>query len=238
MRFSPTSLALGKPINFRAADDVQKFALGTRITAVDQDYSSVANVPNGGGGEFVYVKGASTFIPGRLVHVDKDWNLLDVPNTASTCRPCFVAVSGFTSTQLYGWVQRSGMVPIATSTAGSTGALYIGAAGQVTTTQANGKQVLNATSLIAGSGSFTRSIKTVNGSKFVQVNDVTGMFVGQAVSGTGVAASSTIADIDPSGQAITLNNACTASDSVTGTFTHTGYVIAHIENPFVQGQVV
>ena len=45
-----------------------------------------------------------------------------------------------------------------------------------------------------------------------------------------------ITDIDVGGNRITINNAATASGSVTLTFTHTLYGICNIAYPHVQGQ--
>lgn len=241
MRFAPiTGGAVPQLIQFGDdADATQRWALGTVVQAVSPLFSSTANRPNGLHGTFMYAQAAGTFVPGRLVHTDKDLALLDVPDTAGTGRGFAVAVSSFTSTNKYGWIcTAAGGLPMLGVTAFAAGAQYIGGAGQTSSTQANGKQLLNTRALIGATGSFTETITTQNSSKRVRVANVTGMFVGQAVSGTGVAASSTIASIDPSGAFITLNNACTASGTVTGTFTHTGYVIAQFNRPFVQGQVV
>lgn len=224
-------------IAFAKAEPSQAFALGTRVIGVSPDYSTTAGIANPGGVGLLYVKAAGTFDTGRLVHVDKDWTLLDMPDTAATGRPVFVTVSAFTSTNAYGWVAYSGIVPIQASTASSAAALYIGAAGQCKSTQVNGKQIVGAFGLIATTGSFTQSVVTRTGSQQVRCENLAGVFVGQTVSGTGIPSSTEISDIDVGGRIITINNAATAGGTVTGTFTNTGFVVAHIESPFVQGQV-
>jgi len=235
MRFSPEILTAG-PIGFFPGSDTQKLPLGTRVVANSNDYSSTAGVPNGGGGEFIYVKAGGTFVCGRLVHVDKDWNLLDVPSTANTGRPAYVAISDFTATNAYGWVMAAGMCPIKTSVAATAGAVFVGTAGLVTPTPAAGKALLNATCLIAASGSFTRSGTTTKGSKRIAVADVSGLYVGLVPSGTGIAAG-TIESIEPGGSGFNNSAVATATGTVTVTFTHTGFGIYHIEHPFVQGQI-
>lgn len=238
MRLSPISLAAGKRLDFAAGDTEQKHALGTRTGFVSYDYSTTAGVPNAGGGEAIYVKAAGTFIPGRLVHIDKDWNILDMPNTPGTGRPVYVCLSDFSATNCYGWVAAAGVVPVSFSVAATAGLVFFGAAGQASPTQANGKQILGATTLIAAAATFTKSVKTNNGSKRLEMNDVSGCYPGLAVSGTGIAGGSTIASIDPGGRFVTLSANMTATAVVTGTFTHTGYGIVHIEHPFVQGQIL
>lgn len=237
MRFN-SLIAVAQPIGFYDASPTATLPLGTRVFAESSDFSATAGVGNGGGGEFLYVKAAGTFIPGRCVHVDKDWVLLDMPTTAATGRPVAVAISSFTSTNMYGWVMVSGMCPIATSTAATAGAVYMGsAAGQVTPAQANGKQLVNAWCLVAASGSFTKVGTTKKGSKEIKVSDVSGLYLGLVPSGTGIAAG-TIEKLDAGGQAFNNSAVATASGTVTVTFTHTGYGIFHISHPFVQGQVV
>lgn len=224
-------------VPFAKAQPDQVLALGTRIIGVSPDYSTTAGVCNPGGAGLLYVKAEDTFDTGRLVHVSKDWVISDVPDTAATGRPFFVCVSSFTATNAYGWVAYSGIVPIQASAASSAAALYIGAAGQCKSAQVNGKQLVGAFGLIATTGSFTQTVVTRTGSYQIKCESLAGVFVGQTVSGTGIQSSTEISDIDLGGKIITVNNACTASGSVTGTFTNTGFVVSHIESPFVQGQV-
>lgn len=237
MRLAPMTAIAGKLVNFFTADDVQKHQLGTRMDAVDSDYLAVANVGNGGGATVIYAKGVGTFATGRLVHLDKDYNILDVPVTGNTGRAVHVVLSNFTATSNFGWIGRCGTFPVSFSVAATVGAVFGGAAGQATPTAAAGRQILNAVTFIASTGAFTRTTRTRNGRPQVEVNDVSGMFPGMAVSGTGIPGGATIATIDNSGNLITLSANATASASVTGTFTHTGFGMVHIDSPFMQGQV-
>lgn len=237
MRYSPVDIAVGKVLNYFVATPDQQHALGTRTDVVSYDYDTTANVPNGGGGEALYVKATGTFAVGRLVCIDKDWTLLDAPNTANTGRPVFVCMQAFSSTNQYGWVLRSGIFPVSFAVAATVGPVYIGGAGQATPTLAGGKQLLNATTLIAAAGTFTRTVKTVNGSPYVTVmNGVQGIYPGLTPSGTGIAAS-TVSSIDPDGRTLKLTANATASGTVTVTFTHTGFGIVHFSNPCAQGNI-
>ena len=236
MRFSPLDIAVGNLVSGLPADPIQKHQVGTRFNAVCNDYSTAAGYPNGGGAELIYVKAGGTFLNGRLVHVDKDWTLLDVPSTAGTGRSLFVTLSSFSATNIYGWVMASGMCPVRTSVAATVGPVYVGTTGVITPTAANGKQILGASTVIAASGTVTKTAKTLNGSPVIKVNDVGGLYVGMTMSGTGL--SGTIASIDPGANEITLTANSTATATVTMTGTHTGFGIVHINDPFVQGQVV
>jgi hypothetical protein len=189
---------------------------------------------------YVFSTGAAAIVPGTPVVVDKDFVITALATTANTGRPVYVTVSRFeigSTTRQGGWVMVCGITPVTFSVAATAGAVYGGTAGNFTPTAAAGRQILNATTLIAAATAFTRTVTTQNGSKVLRVARSNGMFIGQAVSGTGVAASSTVASIDPSGTSVILNNACTASGTVTGTFTPTGFGIVHLNNAFVQGQI-
>lgn len=236
MRVSP-NMALTPMIHFQDASPTQQHPIGLRVQGASYDYSTTAGVPNALGGEYMYVKAAGTFVPGRLVHIDKDGVLLDVPTTAGTGRPAYVCISSFTSTNIYGWVMVAGVCPIGTSVAATTGLVYVGTAGVVSPTQANGKQLLGASCVIAAAGTFTKSGKTTNGSKKIEVPDVSGLYIGLVPSGTGVAAG-TIESIDIGGRSFNNSAVATASGTVTVTFTHTAFGICHIEHPHVQGQIL
>ena len=237
MNLSPIAAVAGKLLNFFAADDVAKHQLGTRFDVVDSDYLALANVGNFGGGEFAYVRGAANFATGRLVHLDKDHNILDVPVTANTGRPVFVTVSSFSAASPFGWVARSGTVPVQFAVAATAGPVFAGTAGVATPTAAAGRQILNATTLVGSAAAFTRAGRTRTGLALVEVGNVAGLFPGIAVSGTGIPGGATIASIDPSNATIRLSAAATASGNPTLTFTHTGFGIVHLEQAFVQGQI-
>lgn len=235
MRFAPQNLT-ADPIGSFPGDTGQTVALGTMVRANSNDYSTTAGVLNGGGGDFIYVKAAATLVTGTLVVIDKDWNIAACPTTANTGRPAYVCISNFDATNAYGWVMASGICPIKTSVAATTGPVFVGTAGLVTPTAAAGKALLGANCLVAASGSFTRTGRTKVGSKRIEVADIGGLYVGLVPSGTGIAAG-TIESIDPGGTGFNNSAVATATGTVTVTFTHTGFGIFQINHPFVQGQI-
>lgn len=253
MRLAPVTALAGILLDFSTSEDApttgfgpsgsfSPISVGTIIQAAPTDgIDTGTNVPNWGMCELMYVYNTgSAVVPGTLVTVDKDYTITAAASTAGTGRPLFVALTNFaagSTTRQGGWVMLSGICPVTFSVAATAGALYLGTAGNATPTAAAGKQILNAVTLIAAASAFTRQIVTTNGSKFVKTARVNGIFIGQAVSGTGVAGGSTVASIDPGGNGFTLNNAATASGAVTGTFTPTGYGIVQISRPFGQGQI-
>jgi hypothetical protein len=223
---------------------------GTIFSAAPTDggIDTTANVPNWGAAEVMFVvnTSASSFLPGNLVQVDKNFAIAAAATTANTGAPVYVCLSRFTAgntTRQCGWVLVAGICPATFSVAATTGAAFLGTSLNLTPTAAAGKQVLNATTLIAAAGSFTRSVTTQATSPFVKVARVNGIFVGQAVSGTGIPGASVVSSIDVGGTGFVIGSAvgtpvnATATGTVTGTFTHTGYGIVQINRPFVQGQI-
>ena len=259
MRLSPIGAVTGLLLNFDTSDDYTTtgggtsgytgIAPGTMIQAAPTDgVITTANVPNWGVCELVYAlnTSATTFLPGKVVTMDKNFAIAEVASTSGMGKPVWVTLSNFSAgnvTTQGGWVIRSGICPVTFSVAATAGPVYIGTAGNATPTLAAGKQILNATTLIAASGSFTRSVTTYTAKSFVLTGNVAGMFVGQAISGSGIPASSVISSIDPGGTGVYIGSAvgtlvtATASATVTGTFTHTGYGIVQIDRPIAQGNI-
>jgi hypothetical protein len=75
------------------------------------------------------------------------------------------------------------------------------------------------------------------------MGNVAGVFIGQAISGTGIPASSVVSSIDPNGTWITIGSAigtpvsATAGGNQTLTFTNTNYGICQIDRPTFQSQI-
>lgn len=249
MRLAPITGIVGSLLDFSASEDYTSttsgytgIAPGTIIQAAPTDgIDTGSNVPNWIASELMYVvnTSSSTFAPGRLVHIDKNGAILDMPNTANTGRPVYVCLTSFSAgntTTQGGWVLRRGIAPVSYSAAATAGAMYFAAAGQATPTLTAGKNLLNATCLIAAASAFTRTCTTKNGSNQLFVGRSQGIFIGQTPSGTGIAAS-TVTGISPDGQYVTLSANMTASGTVTVTFTPTGFGICHLDNAFVQGNI-
>lgn len=221
------------------ADTVQAYPLGTRAVGVNNDPSAVANVLNGGGGEFLYVSFAAATPVGTPVTMDSNtWVATAVANTANLGCAIGMSASRATAASQFGWVQVSGQCPVVNNGTWAAGAAaFIQAAGVLSTTVAAGKQVCGARSVIAAAATFTKLLtNTVNGSTVIQVPNTDGIFAGLAVSGTGIAAS-VVNDIDPGGRFVTLSAACTANGQVTATFTYTNLGSMHMSYPYAQGQI-
>jgi len=224
---------------------------GAIFSAVSTDGgidTSDAQLPNWGACEVMYVvnTSSSTFVPGNLVQIDKNFAIAANATTDNTGAPLYVCLSTFSAgntTRQGGWVIVSGITPVTFSVAATAGQVFLGTALNATPTANTGGQILNATTLIAASGAFTRSGTTVNGSSAVRVPRVNGIYPGIAVTGTGIPASSVVSSINSGGDGIVIGSAigtpvaATAAGTVTLTFTHTGYGICHVNRPFVQGQI-
>lgn len=248
MRLAPLNTVGPRLLDFSVSDSVQEMALGTIIEAQGTDYDTTANVANWGMAELVYVANASVAIlPGTIVVMDKNFRVVaSAASEANTGKPAFVALTHFAtgSTDVqYGWVIRRGVAPVAYSVAATAGRVFGGTAGKATPTAAVGVQILNAQCLIAGASTFTRTGLTKSGQSRVKFPNVAGMFVGQAISGTGIPASSVISAIDPNGTDVVIGSAvgtpvnATATGSVTVTLTNTNFGIVQLDYPFFQGQV-
>jgi hypothetical protein len=250
MRLAPINAITGALLDFSTSSDVKEWALGTPLAAVGTDYDTTSNVANWGEADLLYVSSvaAAAILPGTLVVLDKNFRIAaTAASEANTGRPVFVALTAFqigSTTEQYGWVLRRGICPVAYSVAATTGNMYGGTAGEATPTAAAGVQILNARCLIAAVSTFTRSVLTRTGSSTIKnLSSVAGIYVGQAISGTGIPASSVVSAIDPNGTWLTIGSAvgtpvnATASGGITATFTNTGYGICEVNFPTFQSQI-
>jgi hypothetical protein len=120
--------------------------LGTIVRASDPVY---------GTGEFIYLLGAASTVLGSVVTWGgastgtPAYQTALAPATANLAQPLAVAM-GATVAGQYGWYQISGQAVVATNGTLTAGApVYLAGSGQLTTTGAAGKQVSNATSIVA-----------------------------------------------------------------------------------------
>jgi hypothetical protein len=201
-----------------------------------------------GGGEFIYARasagirlfGLCMFLPVFDTTLKAyRWDALEVTNTANLARQVGVAMSNTAlTTGQYGWFAISGVVPMSAQASVAAGtSIGIGGAGQVGAVAA-GKQILNAVSAAASAATIVKAGATGdNGSFRINVPDTQGLFVGAALSGTGVGAG-VITFLSPDGTFLlnsVANTAAIVGTSVTVTFT--GYIMAHINRPFAQGAI-
>jgi hypothetical protein len=235
--YAPLDLAIGQSFSdWFEPDTEQRHSLGLRVRAYD---------PFWGTGDFVYAKAAAAQERGSACFMTHAWVATDIPNTANTGYPIYVSMQAMAQDE-YGWYCCTGWVPISTANSVAAGTAFgIAAAGQVGTL-ANGKQVLGARCTQASTATVTVSGTTRSGSGKILTAGYDGFFVGMALSGTGIPASTVVAGLDPDGKTILTGSAvgtfgdknATASGTVTITGTWTGYLGAVINNPFVQGQIV
>ena len=121
---------------------VQNHPLGTIVRAYDPSY---------GEGEFIYLLGVASTIVGSVVtwsgvsSSKPTYQTALAPSTANLAQPLAIAMSANVASQ-YGWYQISGTAVVATNgtLAAGPGPMYLAGSGQLTSTQANGKQVVNA----------------------------------------------------------------------------------------------
>lgn len=240
MTYASLSLGANAQISpFNLPDTTARHQPGLIVDAVD---------PYWGGGEFMYVKANGSIRQYGLVVLTPAvsgnawaYNATEVPNTANLGRMLAVAMVPASSGQFL-WVQVSGITPVncSASVAADT-AFGIVAAGQGGAI-ANGKQVLNARVVVAAAATVVKAGCTANsGSTRLNIPSADGWFAGAYLSGTGIAAATTVTDIDPSGTIVTLSTATTAAvtGSVTATYNNATifYNVAHINRPFAQGQI-
>jgi hypothetical protein len=123
-------------------ETVAKHQLGTRVWANDPVY---------GEGEFIYLKGVASTVVGSVVTWDgattgtPTYQTALAPATANLGQPLAVAMSANVAGQ-FGWYQTSGNAVMATNgtLAAGPGKVFLAGAGQVTSTQAAGTQIVSA----------------------------------------------------------------------------------------------
>lgn len=241
MPYSVTSNLIGfqQLTPFNLADATSRMQPGTLVSAVD---------PYWGAGEFMYVKAGGAIRQYGLVVLTPApasgayvFTATEVPNTANLGRSLGVAMTAMDSGD-FGWICVGGVVPVNSSAAVAADTTFgIAAAGQGGANSA-GKQVLNARVVGASTATVAKANCTANsGSTKLNISGSDGWFAGIYLSGTGIAASTTVTDISPDGTQVTLSLATTAAvnGTVTGTYNNATvfYNIAHINRPFAQGAI-
>lgn len=224
---------------FGLPDTTERHQAGLTITVED---------PYWGSSEVIYVRANGTIRQGGLVVLTPSlvsgrwrWDATEVPNTANLGRPVYVAMTSMTAGQ-FGWVSNMGIIPVNCNASVAADTTFgIAAAGQGGANSA-GKQVLNARVIAAASTTVAKANCVANsGSNRLSVPSADGWFIGAYLSGTGIAAATTVTDIDPSGTIVTLSANTTALVNGTVTATYNNgtvfYNVAHIDRPFAQGAI-
>lgn len=235
--YAPVShIAGNQPFNdWFLPDTIQRHPLGMKLAAVD---------PYWGWGEFVYGKSSGALTPRTLCVLDELFNAVGVPNAALQGFPLCVCM-GSMATLEFGWFMTDGLTPIkATATVAADAALGITGVGTVGANTA-GKQVVGVRNRLAQTATKTfANTQTYNGQGYVDTNGYDGLFLGAALSGTSIPASTVVARLDPDGRRVFLGSApetfdktATATGSITLTGTWTGFSVALIQSPFAQGAI-
>lgn len=230
--FSAISPTLGtQPFNdWFTPDTTQRQPLGMEVTAVD---------PFWGTGVFMYVKSADAVLKGSVVMWDESYNAALLPSTVTQGFPFGVAMNAIPSGS-YGWIQTVGRAVYKTNaTVAADGVLAIAAAGILGAT-ATGKQVLGIRNRVSATGTKTLTVQTTLGNGvLVAAAGYDGLFLGMALSGTGIPASTVVAALDPDGRRIYTGSAIgtlgdknsTATGSITLTGTYTGFGSGMLNRP-------
>jgi hypothetical protein len=144
----------------------------TSTTQADLPLGSVvkAKDPIYGEGEFIYLLGVASTVVGSVVTWDgastgtPTYQTVLAPSTAGLAQPLAVAMSANVAAS-YGWYQIGGNAVMATNgtLAAGPAAVYLAGSGQVTSTQANGKQVLGARNCTAtGTPAANQAVVQIN----------------------------------------------------------------------------
>lgn len=235
--FSSNDLAGLQPFgDWFTPDTTQRHPVGLTVKAVD---------PYWGGAEFVYVKAESTMEKGSLVQWNESWVASDLPDTANLGRNFGVLMNSMITGQ-YGWMQVVGNAVLsAQASVAADTAIGVAAAGQAGANAA-GKQLLGVRNVRASTATVAKTnTLTTNGSSKLVTSGYDGWFLGMALSGTGIPASTVVAKMDPDGRTVYTGSAIgtvgdknsTASGSVTVTGTYTLYLGTIINHPFAQGAI-
>jgi hypothetical protein len=224
---------------YNLPDTTERVQSGVIMSAVD---------PYWGGGEFVYAKANGSIRQFGLVVLTPAvsggkvvYNATEVPNTANLGRAVYVAMVPASSGQFL-WICTSGVVPVNCNASVAADTTFgIAAAGQGGANTA-GKQVLGGRVVIAATQTVAIAGCVANsGSNQLRVPHSAGWFAGVFLSGTGIAAGTTVTDIDPSGTLVTLSANTTAAVNGTVTATYNNatifYNVAHINRPLAQGAI-
>lgn len=234
---SVTPTAGTQPFNdWFAPDTVQRHVLGMTVTATD---------PFWGLGKFMYIKSNDAILKGSLVMWDEVYQGALLPTTTLQGFPFGVSMAPAAS-GTFCWIQLEGRAVYKTNaTVAADVAVAVAAAG-IAGTLVAGKQLVNVRNRISATGTKTFTVSTQNGTGTLLANNgYDGAFLGMALSGTGIPASTVVAGLDPDGKRIFTGSAIgtlgdknsTATGSITLTGTYTGFGSGMINNPFAQGAI-
>lgn len=229
------------PLNFAGAtsmndwftpDTTQRHPLGYQIEGVD---------PYWGYGVFQYIKSNDAILKGSCVIVGTMPTFLGtlMPSTINLAQPVGFAMAPIPSGS-YGWIQLVGFTVYKTNaTVAADVAIGISASAGILGTLVTGKGLLGIHNVKSATATTTVTAGTTNGTGIVTTGGYDGFFIGMALSGTGIPASTVVAKLDPDGRTIYTGSAIgtlgdknsTATGSITLTGTYTGFGAGYVQYP-------
>lgn len=224
---------------FGLPDTTERQNPGMLCTFVDPYWGSL---------QALYVRANGSIRQGGLVVLTPSlvsnrwrWDATEVPNTANLGRNVYVAMTAMTSGQ-FGWVASQGIAPVNCNASVAADTTFgIAAAGQGGANSA-GKQILGARVIAPATTTVAKTNCTANsGSNQLRVPSSDGWFCGAYLSGTGIAAGTTVTDISPDGTTVTLSANTTAAVAGTVTATYNNatvyYNVVCFDRPIAQGAI-
>lgn len=213
-----------------------------------------------GGVEFMYCLFSSTVAPWAPVTIKPalangrfGFVASAVANTANQSRPLAVAIAPMAAGQ-YGWAAVSGLVPVlSTASVAADTPLGITGAGTLGASSA-GKEIENLIGVLPATTTVVKANATLLANspiiQFTGNNTIDGLFIGCALSGTGIPANAVVQTIDPDGRRVTMSTGpgvggaalnATQSGGVSVTATYNDgtnfYNIVQLNRPFCQGRI-
>lgn len=189
---------------------------------------------------------------GEISTVTNTFGFVAVPNTANLGQNLAVAINAVPSDATnvqYAWFAYSGRYPVFSSASVAANTAFgIVAAGQAGALAA-GKQLLGARVQAAATTTVVKAnTVTQSGSPTIRVSNSDGWFVGAALSGTGIPASTSIGSISPDGTVVGMvaagtttaqNATATGAVSVTATYNDATrfWNVATFQSIFAQGAI-
>ena len=189
---------------------------------------------------------------GTLSTLTNTYGFVAVPNTALLGQSVAMSLNDIPSNASfvqYAWFVIAGRYPVlSTASVAADTAFGITGAGTVGANTA-GKEILNARIQLASTATVVKAnTNTTSGSPTIRVSNTDGWFVGAALSGTGIPASTCIGSIDASGTIVGMvqtgtttaqNATATGSVSVTATYNDgtRHWNVATMQRPFAQGAI-
>lgn len=231
---SPINLSMGP-------DTTEKVMTGTIATANDSYWGCI---------EVVYGRATANIRMGGVCTLAPVWDstagrfrtdVTEIANTANLGTNVAIATSSMTVGQ-FGWFAISGIVPVNCTASLAVGAVPgIVAAGQAGANSA-GKQLLKTKGVATSSTTVAKAnCVAASASRRLTTPGAEGWFIGVYLSGTGIAAGTTVVSIDPDNRTVTLSADTTAQINGTVTATYNNatvyYNIVHINRPFAQGAI-